>query len=173
MQRTSHQAKRPSPRRDDLVARLGAAARHHQRAVDAFDHALVEALGLKRTDGRCVDVVQEHGPMTAGEMARACGLTTGAVTAVIDRLERAGMVQRGPDPTDRRKVIVTITPEAEAQIGRVFAPLVQDSIGEVARLTEAQLETVIRYLERDQALYERHAEQILERLGLDGPDRAP
>lgn len=161
MQRASHRSRR----RVELIARLGTAARHHQRAIDAFDHALTEALGLNRTDGRCVDVLQEEGPMTAGDLARACGLTTGAATAAIDRLEHAGMVRRGPDPDDRRKVIVVLTPEAEVRIARVFLPLVDDATHDVARFTDAQLETVIEYLERDRALHTRHIDGIPERLG--------
>jgi DNA-binding MarR family transcriptional regulator len=140
-----------------LVERLGQAARRHQRAIDAFDQAVVDAFGINRTDGRCVDVLQERGPMTAGELARACNLTSGAVTAVIDRLERAGLVRRGHDPSDRRKVMVDITPEAEARAAALFAPLLDDVGRALAGYSDEQLEAVIDFLELDRALHERHA----------------
>ena len=72
--------------------------RAYQTSNDNFDQAIADHLGMNRTDMRCVDLIDQAGGMTAGELARAAGLTTGAVTAVIDRLERAGMARRVADP---------------------------------------------------------------------------
>jgi DNA-binding MarR family transcriptional regulator len=66
-----------------------------------------DAMSLAPTDLVCMCLLQLHGPATPGWLAEMTGLTTGAVTGMVDRLERAGYVSRGPDPQDRRKVIVT------------------------------------------------------------------
>lgn len=139
---------------------LGLAARHHQRGIDAFDEALVEWFGINRTDGRCLDVLQEMGPLTAGELARATGLTTGAVTTVVDRMERAGLARRARDPHDRRKVIVMLTPEAEAALAELFVPLVREVQSALDDLTEEQIAVVVRFLEVDRQAHERHADVL-------------
>jgi DNA-binding MarR family transcriptional regulator len=142
---------------------LGVAARHHQRGIDAFDEAVVEWFGINRTDGRCLDVLQELGPLTAGELARATGLTTGAVTTVVDRMERAGLARRARDPHDRRKVIVALTPEAETEIAALFVPLVTEVQAALADLSEEQLDAVVAFLEADRAAHERHADVLRRR----------
>ena len=76
--------------------RLIAAIRVSQNASDVMDEAFGALLGINRTDGRCLDIVQRLGQITAGELAHESGLTTGAVTAVIDRLEQAGYLQARP-----------------------------------------------------------------------------
>ncbi len=77
----------------ELISQLIAAYRANTSQESAFDALAAEKLGLSLTDLRCLDLVQATGGMTAGELATSSGLTTGAVTAVIDRLERAGYVR--------------------------------------------------------------------------------
>ena len=72
---------------------------------------------MNRTDLTASTRSRAGGGLTAGELAREAGLTTGAVTGVIDRLERVGYARRGPDPADRRKVVVEVTPEFYARAG--------------------------------------------------------
>ena len=84
--------------REELEAAFGNAVRAYQTGVDNFDQAVADHIGINRTDGRCIDLIDQAGGMTAGELAKAAGLTTGAVTAVIDRLEKAGVAQRVADP---------------------------------------------------------------------------
>ncbi len=73
--------------------------RASQRATDVIDEVAGQLLGLDRSDGRCLDILDQHGRISAGDLAASSGLTTGAITAVIDRLERAGYAQRMPTPT--------------------------------------------------------------------------
>src|ERR687896_2017517 len=94
---------RNSPR-EELEGAFGSAVRAYQTAVDSFDQAVADHVGINRTDARCVDLIDQAGGMTAGELARAAGLTTGAVTAVVDRLEAAGLARPVADPADRRRV---------------------------------------------------------------------
>src|SRR5215831_10447256 len=102
----------PSPERQRLYERLGDEVRANQRATDVVDELICQLLGVNRTDARCLDILDQHGSMTAGDLAEASRLTTGAITAVIDRLERAGLAHRVPDPSDRRRVLVELTPRA-------------------------------------------------------------
>lgn len=93
--------------------------RRSQGATDRFDQAVADALGMNRTDMRCTDVLDREGRVTAGRLAEVTGLTSGAITTVIDRLERAGFARRVQDPNDRRRVLVELTPEARER-GRSY-----------------------------------------------------
>ena len=79
--------------------------------------------GLNTSDLECLDLIYLRGHASAGELARATGLTSGAVTALIDRLERAGYVERTDDPTDRRRREVRILADAIEPIQAVYQPM--------------------------------------------------
>ncbi len=74
--------------------------------VIMLHHAVGERLGLSATEHKAADILRRFGPMTAGELAEQTGLTTGAVTGLVDRLEREGFVRREHDRKDRRRVII-------------------------------------------------------------------
>src|SRR5580698_3800194 len=85
-----------------------------------------ERIGINVTDLNCLNIVALTGPMTAGDLARATGLTTASITGVLDRLEQGGFVQRERDPNDRRRVIVKLNPgPGLREIGPTFGPLLQ------------------------------------------------
>ena len=107
-------------KRSDLIGALIWEIRATQAAVDAVDDAFADYLGVNRTDARCLDILERDGPMPAGELARAVGLTTGAVTAVLDRLERAGYARRTRDSEDRRRVLVEVTPKVRRAAEEIF-----------------------------------------------------
>src|SRR5438132_5236412 len=88
-----------------------------------FHQTVADRLGLNPTDHKCVDLLLLKGPMTAGELADSTGLTTGAITGAVDRLEKAGYVHRQPDPGDRRRVIVRVVSRRVGEIGRLFESL--------------------------------------------------
>jgi DNA-binding MarR family transcriptional regulator len=95
--------------------------RRSQSATDRYDQAVADALGLNRTDMRCIDVLQRAGRLTAGQLAEATGLTSGAMTTAIDRLERIGYARRVRDEHDRRRVLVEAMPRAHADAERFYA----------------------------------------------------
>ena len=104
--------------------------------------------GVHWTDFEALDVLDWTGPITAGELARRVGLTSGAITGVIDRLERDGWVRRARDPADRRKVIVEMVPgrvDVEQQAA-LFAPLVADIEAVSERFDDDQLAAILTYL---------------------------
>lgn len=145
----------------ELISQLIAAYRANTSQESAFDALAAEKLGLSPTDLRCLDLVQASGGMTAGELATSSGLTTGAVTAVIDRLERAGYVRRNRDDSDRRKVNVEVTPRHYEEAGKVWQPLMEDWQKTLAsRFTAQELRVITEFLVSATELGERHADRI-------------
>ena len=119
-----------------------------QSALTVMFHTKVAAqMGLSATDEKCLDLaLRADGPLTAGRIAELSGLSTGAVTGVIDRLERAGYVRRVRDPHDRRKVLVEVTPGDLEKFGAPFMKA-QASLVEVLEQFDAdELEVIERYL---------------------------
>src|SRR3954469_8861669 len=92
---------------EDVLAKAGALGREISTMTVLFHSRIAEQMGLSGTDHKCLDLVMRASePLTAGQIAQRSGLSTGAVTGVIDRLERRGFVRRIRDPHDRRKVLV-------------------------------------------------------------------
>jgi DNA-binding MarR family transcriptional regulator len=116
------------PVSDDELARFSRLGRDNGMVTVMFHARVAERLGLSATDHKCLDLAARSGqPMTAGRIAELSGLSTGAVTGVIDRLERAGYVRRVRDPHDRRKVLVEVTVGAkeDERFGVLFKGLAE------------------------------------------------
>ena len=107
----------------ELIGELMSEIRAYQRATDDMDESAARHLGVNRNDGKCLDVLEERAPMTAGALAEELGLTTGAITSLLDRLEQAGYVRRVRDTADRRRVLVELTPLARDRIGELYGPM--------------------------------------------------
>src|SRR5579859_4631546 len=112
-------------RRKALAERLYALGEVASTETALFHQAAAAKYGLGITDMKTLSVLMQEGPMTAGRLAQRLSLTTGAVTNVIDRLQRRGFVSRAPDPDDRRKVIVIVNQEALASSGNVYLSIGQ------------------------------------------------
>jgi DNA-binding MarR family transcriptional regulator len=149
-----------SRHRQELLGTLGALVRRHQRAVDALDEAVAAYLGINRTDLRCLDVLLEQGRATAGYLAEALGLTTGSITAMLDRLERLDYVQRTPDPADRRRVEVRPTAKVVDLERQLYGPLVEEGLRGMRRYTMQDLQLFVDFLQRDTGLQAAHTERI-------------
>ncbi len=148
----------------EILERLGSEVRANQRATDMVDELVCQLMGINRTDARCLDLLDEHGRMSAGELAAQSGLSSGAITAVIDRLERAGCAQRVPDPNDRRRVLVELTPEAIAISLELMGPLGEKGALIAERFSDEQLELFVEFTRAGRELQESHAEWLRERL---------
>ncbi|QFZ16478.1 MarR family winged helix-turn-helix transcriptional regulator [Saccharothrix syringae] len=136
----------------DELERFGAYARETSALTVMFHTRVAERMGLSPTDEKCLDLaMRAEGPLTAGRIAELSGLSTGAVTGVIDRLERAGYVRRVRDPHDRRKVLVEVTLADENRFSHLF---------EGARQT--LLEVLGRFSPEERAVLERYNKAMIE-----------
>jgi DNA-binding MarR family transcriptional regulator len=131
-----------------------------QLATDRYDQAVADAAGLNRTDMRCLDVLGREGPVTAGRLAEATGLTSGAMTTALDRLERAGFARRTRDAVDRRRVLVEMTPLAQREAGRFYGAHMAHSERLYKRYDEQQLELLLEFTRESRELNETQAEQL-------------
>ncbi|MGA8038737.1 MAG: MarR family transcriptional regulator [Acidimicrobiia bacterium] len=150
--------------RTDALRRLEESLRGAQTASDLMDDAFCDFIGVNRTDGRCLDIVDQRGPMTAGDLAREVGLTTGAATTMVDRLVTAGLLERSGDPHDRRKVLVALTPEAKRLAAEVYGPMAEASSPYVEALSDQDLLTIIRFLETSRRLNQELAGRVRARV---------
>ncbi|NUR51121.1 MAG: MarR family transcriptional regulator [Hamadaea sp.] len=144
-----------SDSRENLEQRLGEQVRAFQRAVDQGDDEIARLLGLNRTDLRCLDLLLQEGPTAPGRLATQLGLTTGSVTAMLDRMEKSDYISRTPDPSDRRKVVVQARPEIAEQAWQVMLPLIEDSTRSIAGYSDADLELLLDFFERAIGIQER------------------
>jgi DNA-binding MarR family transcriptional regulator len=160
-------------KRRALVAALGMEFRKHQNATDALDDVAVQILGINRTDGRCLDIIQQHGAMTAGQLAEATALSPGAITTILDRMEAAGYLQRVRGQEDRRKIMVELTPEATRRTWEIWGPLSRWSENELGRYSEAELELVLAFLRRGRDFVEEYVGKLRARAPQAAAPAAP
>jgi DNA-binding MarR family transcriptional regulator len=113
----------------------------------AYDEALAEHLGLNATDLRCFELAVAEPGLTPGRLADLSGLTTGAVTGVLDRLEKAGFVERRPDPADRRSVTVQPSPTRARQVREAAEPLDRAIATVLGRYSTGERAAIGRFLE--------------------------
>src|SRR6266508_170333 len=135
-----------SKRRQEALDALNREVRGWQADQELFDSTVIDRAGMHRTDWRCLDILGTRGPMTAGQLAEAVRLTTGAVTGLLDRLEGAGLVRRARDPMDRRKVIVEVTDEVTRLGAPVYGPLMADAAEAHGGFNADELELITRFI---------------------------
>lgn len=150
--------------RERLVSELTRAVRVAGRHTVFFHEAVADRLGLSAADSRVLGYLQEAGPVPAGRLAELTGLTSGAVTGMIDRLERAGLVRRGRDPGDRRRVIVEpIHDSPSARTAeQLFAPLGEAFSQLTARYTNVQLAILVEFVNQASAMLRDQTSQVLQ-----------
>jgi DNA-binding transcriptional ArsR family regulator len=127
-----------------------------------FHQALANLAGVAVTDLKCLDYVDRKGDVTAGDLAQLTGLTTGAITAAIDRLEKAGLAKRERSERDRRKVFIRLCPSpAMARLLPFYEALGRESAQMVTRYSTQQLETIKDFCERCIEILRRQTEAVL------------
>lgn len=148
----------------ELLTAVTVAARRHYVAYTLFNQALAHRLGLHPTDLQCLGLLDlEEEPLSTGEIAKLIGLTSGSATRLVDRLEKAGFIERVPDPQDRRKALVSLAArrggEADAAWdtpGNAFADALADFSAE-------ELAVIERYLRRTTEVGTEQAERLSKR----------
>ncbi len=148
----------------DLIRELIDATRANQVATDKMDEAGGMALGVNRTDGRCLDLIDQAGRISAGELAAQAGLTSGAMTAVLDRLEKKGYVRRVGDPGDRRRVMLEATDEMRTRAWELWGAISERAMPAMEKLTTSEIELLIRFTRFGTELNNTRAAEIRAQL---------
>jgi DNA-binding MarR family transcriptional regulator len=150
-----------SDERVALLQELIAENRAYQTAVEKMDEAFCKLAGVNRTDGRCLDVIDQNPGLTAGELAAAVGLSPGAVTTALDRLEARGFVTRTRDPSDRRRVTLQITPKFGRLAWAAYGPLGEMGGPFIGELSDDELGAIVRFLRGGTEINQQRADQLL------------
>jgi DNA-binding MarR family transcriptional regulator len=136
-----------APERNERVAALTAALAQTGELSVLFSRAIAERVGIHPTDLESLDILRREGPMTAGRLAELTGLSTGgAITALIDRLERLGYVRRERDTNDRRRVMVRVITERERDLAPFYSPLERAMLDLIARFSDDELAVVLDFI---------------------------
>lgn len=145
-------------KREQVIQAINEKFKEMSTETIMFHQAVADVLGLHITDHKCLDFIYQYGAMPAGRLAELTGLTTGAVTGVIDRLEKAGYVRRASDPKDRRRTIVepTRNKKLERKLEGIFAPLGERMSKLMSSYSDGELAFLLDILTR--ALNESHQE---------------
>jgi DNA-binding MarR family transcriptional regulator len=149
----NHAASQPDP---DLLHR------NLSTAVIAFHEAVARKSGMGISEHKCLGALYLLGPVTAGALARETGFTTGAITGIVDRLEKAGHVRREPNPEDRRSVIIRLTGDDKKRqrSGQLFQSLTDAMTRLRSDYSEAELATIYGYLMRTTEILKEEARKL-------------
>jgi DNA-binding MarR family transcriptional regulator len=142
---------------------LNLAARQASGLGVLFGEAVAAGLGINHTDLECLGIILLKDGLTAGEIAKASGLTSGAVTGVIDRLDRAGLARREADPKDRRKVRVRPTPKGRAAESGPYQSFGKAIHRLVESYSDAEISLLIDYFSRTQTVILAEMEKLKAR----------
>ncbi|HXE81644.1 MAG TPA: MarR family transcriptional regulator [Vicinamibacterales bacterium] len=154
-----------APRHSSVAQLVNVALRKVSARLVLLSETAARCVGLHPTDLHCLDLLQLDGPMTASALARQVGLTTGAITAVIDRLERAGLVRRERIREDRRRVLIHVNRERVKSLSGLYKPLGRRMTRVDDTFSDEQLETVLAYLEATLAAFTDHVNWLTARAG--------
>jgi len=146
-----------TPGRAELELAFATGMRRTGSLTQLMGQAAADRIGINATDLNCLNILSFSGHMTAGELARATGLTTASITGVIDRLEEAGYVSRERDPHDRRRVVVTLSLDrAMRNVASVFLPIMRDWREMAARYSDHELRLIVDFYARVEQVFRNH-----------------
>lgn len=147
--------------RDDLLRELGIESRRSGAENLFFLQAVAERSGMGLTDLQCITILTETGPITAGRLAEEMGLTTGAITGVVNRMERAGYVRREKDPDDGRRVVIRpVTEELERAGANLFGSTARELGALLAEYGDRDLAVLLDFTRRTNAMTERASARV-------------
>jgi DNA-binding MarR family transcriptional regulator len=113
-----------------------------------FNQKVADDLGLNATDLQCLNLLDLQGSLTPGDLARCCGLTTGGVTVVLDRLEKAGYIRREANPRDRRSLLIRPVPARMRRLHAIYRSKSQSLADALAPYSERELELILDFVTR-------------------------
>src|SRR5215469_7693556 len=148
--------------KDDLKQQVIIGTREYGIGSVLFRHVVGETLGVNATDMECLGVIFFKGVATPSELAQYTGLSSGATTAMLDRLEKSELIARRPNPNDRRSIHIVLVKETAAKLAPWFASLreAQDQI--VSRYSEPELELLADFFKRSAIMWEEERKKLLK-----------
>ena len=163
-------ASRPAERRARVLEEVILESRRTGSLSTLHNRAAADLVGMNQTDWDCLDLLDWTGPITAGELAKRVGLTSGAITGVLDRLEKVGLARRVADPRDRRRVIVEVTAdptmpsdERFAKLHGLFARLGEEVFAASEQFDENELMVILKWMRMGNEAVERSTGRMRER----------
>ncbi len=144
----------------DLVKQVNIGAREYGISTVLFRHAVGEILGVNVTDMECLALIFFKGLATPSELAHYTGLTSGATTAMLDRLEKARLIERRPNPQDRRGTLIVLTNERTKEISAMFTSVREGIDGLTSSYSEKELELISKYFQKLVILWEEEREKL-------------
>ncbi len=145
------------------IQRVIAGAREFSFGTILFHHALAEILGVNVTDMECLALMVYRGVASPSELASHTGLSSGATTAMLDRLERSHLIERRPNPQDRRGTHVFLTEGARERLGALFGPLRRAGERLLATYSADELELLADFFDRIAIVWTEERERLRHR----------
>jgi DNA-binding MarR family transcriptional regulator len=147
-------------RKKDLALQVMSGAREYSIGTVLFHQTVGQLLGVNVTDMKCLDIITLNGSASPTELAEHTGLSTGATTAMIDRLETAGLVVRRPHPTDRRGTIVGLSKEGIRKVPAMFASLAKAMDALVSTYSENELRVLADFFAKVGVLWKEERKKL-------------
>jgi DNA-binding MarR family transcriptional regulator len=165
-----HLSRDSDDRRAELLGELARELQQLNGLSASFFRAAAARVGVTVTDMQVIECLVSTGPQTAGQLADLTGLTTGAITGIVDRLEKAGLAQRASDPNDARKVIVRLASDRDRmrELGPVLDLVAKAWEEETAQYDDEQIALIVRFLRRGNALARREILMLREAPAAEG-----
>ncbi len=152
-----------SPERAELAMAFIAAIRKTGSLMHLMSQAAADRIGINATDLNCLNILSFSGQLTAGDLAKATGLTTASITGVVDRLEEAGFVRRERDAVDRRRVLIHLNVErALGTVGPVFGPMMGAWQRMAAQYSDDELQLIVLFYDQMEQIIREHLARLRE-----------
>jgi DNA-binding MarR family transcriptional regulator len=146
--------------RDEAIDAVVRSLRRVNLEGSLFGQRVAIRFGLSESDIEALEALLDLGASTAGRLGDLMGLTSGAVTRLIDRLEQSGYVRRVPDPADRRRVIIELVPDKVAAVKRMLDTIRTSESAELSRFSDDELRTINDFLARMAEVARTEAERL-------------
>lgn len=147
--------------RNQIIKNLLEELRYNSTAMILFHQAMSTKLGLHPTDHKCLDLILKYQPLTAGRLSELSGLTTGAITGVLNRLEKIGYIQRIKDPLDRRRIFIhPDQKKAEENIAPLFQAFGQEMNQLFSHYNDQELQNTLDLIRRCNNILKKFTEKM-------------
>jgi len=158
-----------TPERAQLAIAFASAVRRTGSLFHLMSQAAADKIGINATDLNCLNILSFSGQLTAGELAKATGLTTASITGVVDRLEQAGLVRRERDAEDRRRVVIHLDLQrAVTSVMPVFGPMMGAWQRLADRYTDDELRLIVEYYGQMEQIIREHLARLRAQLPAAG-----